>query len=174
MEARVIVRRTLLLAVAALSVLTVSRSVSSDDTHATPNVPAPQKGDVIAPFSADAVDGSKKSFTFPAKGPSRVFLFFLPSCGTCHRMIPEWNRAYERRPKGLEVVGVMMEPEPPGFFQSYPISFPVVRAPGGREWAKVMKINRVPVTMRVGPGGKIEDAKVGIVDPIALGDIFRP
>jgi len=140
---------------------------------ATAPVQAPSQGDLIPEFdAAAAIGGETRRIAFP-KGSSTVLLFFLSGCPTCHRMIPEWNRAYERRPPGLRVVGVLMDQEPPGFFATMPIAFPVVRSPG-REWLNAHTIRRAPLTLRVGPGGKVEDAELGIVDPIRLGAIFRP
>ncbi len=140
----------------------------------TPTPPqAPSVGDSIPEFEARvAIDGQARRIAFP-KGSSTVLLFFLSGCPTCHKMLPEWNRAYERRPAALQVVGVLMDQEPPGFFASTPIAFPVVRAPG-REWLQSLKVNRAPLTVRVAPGGKIEDVQLGLVDPIRLGELFRP
>src|SRR6185503_2022647 len=87
------------------------------------------KGDVVPAFKATGIDGKAWDFSFP-KGKSTVLLFFLSSCPTCHRMLPAWNRAFERRPPGLNVVGVLLDQEPPGFFQTTPVAFPVVRNPG--------------------------------------------
>ena len=100
---------------------------------------------------------------FP-KGSKTVLLFFLSGCPSCHKMIPEWNSAYERRPKDLKVVGVIMDQEPPGFFGTMPIAFPVVRAPG-REFLRSLNVNRAPVTLRVGEGGRIEDVALGVDRP---------
>src|SRR6185503_11366261 len=111
-------------------------------------------------------------FSFP-KGKSTVLLFFLSSCPTCHRMLPAWNRAFERRPPGLNVVGVLLDQEPPGFFQTTPVAFPVVRNPG-KAALEPYKIAKVPTTLRVGPGGKVEDIEISIVDAMRLGEIFRP
>jgi hypothetical protein len=113
-----------------------------------------------------------KQVSFP-KGSSTVILFFLSGCPTCHRMIPEWNRAFERRPSGLRILGILMDQEPPGFFAAMPISFPVLRSPG-KEFLSSLKVTRVPLTLRVGAGGKVEDLAVGLVDPIRLGELFRP
>ena len=133
---------------------------------------APSVGDLIPEFETTAaVDGHALKVGFP-KGSSSVLLFFLSGCPTCHKMIPEWNRAYERRPAGLQVVGVLMDQEPPGFFATTPIAFPVVRAPG-RQWLQSLKVNRAPLTVRIAPGGKVEDLQLGIVDPIRLGELFR-
>jgi len=132
---------------------------------------APAIGDVIPPFDVKTVEGGAEHIGFP-KGSSTVLLFFLSSCPHCHQMIPLWNRAYERRPKGLTVIGVIMDQEPPGFFQAMPVAFPVVRSPG-REFLNSLKVRRVPLTVRVGPGGKVEDVTQGHADPIRLGELFR-
>jgi hypothetical protein len=130
------------------------------------------RGDVVQPFDAEGLDGTVQHVDFP-KGTTTLLLFFLSSCPTCHRMIPEWNRAYERRPPSLHVVGVMMDHEPPGFFVAKPIAFPVVRAPG-KGLREAFKIERVPLVVRVGPGGKVQDVAMGWVDPIRVGELFRP
>ena len=133
---------------------------------------APEKGDVVPAFETLAVDGKPSKLEFP-KGSKTVLLFFLSSCPVCHKMIPEWNSAYERRPKNLKVVGVIMDQEPPGFFGTISIVFPVVRSPGN-QFLRSLNVNRAPVTLRVGEGGRIEDVALGIVDPIRLGELFKP
>lgn len=132
----------------------------------------PTVGQVLPPFTAQAIDGSVREVRYP-KGSTTVLLFFLSSCPTCHRMLPEWNRAWERRPKGLEVVAVMLDREPPGWFAVNPVAFPVVRSPG-RAFLDTYKVHRVPVTVRVGPGGQVQDVGQGVLDPIRLGELFRP
>jgi hypothetical protein len=133
---------------------------------------SPSKGDVIPAFETLGVDGKPAKVDFP-KGTKTVLLFFLSGCPTCHKMIPEWNRAFERRAKDLKVVGVIMDQEPPGFWGTMPISFPVIRSPG-RAFLSGLNVNRAPLTLRVGAGGKVDDLALGIVDPIRLGELFAP
>jgi thiol-disulfide isomerase/thioredoxin len=133
---------------------------------------SPSKGDVIPTFETLGVDGKPVKVDFP-KGSKTVLLFFLSGCPTCHKMIPEWNRAFERRAKTLKVVGVIMDQEPPGFWGTMPISFPVIRSPG-REFLSGLHVNRAPLTLRVGDGGKVDDVALGLVDPIRLGELFAP
>jgi hypothetical protein len=130
------------------------------------------RGETVSEFEAEGVDGVVKHVGYP-KGSATVLLFFLSGCPTCHKMIPEWNRAYERRPPKLTVIGVLMDREPPGFFEATKIAFPVVRSPG-RDFLETWKIHRAPTTLRIGAGGTVQDVEVGIVDPIRLGEIFRP
>jgi peroxiredoxin len=133
---------------------------------------SPAKGDVVPAFDTVSIDGKARSVGFP-RGSKTMLLFFLSGCPVCHKMIPEWNSAYQRRPKGLNVVGVIMDQEPPGFFSTLSIQFPVVRAPG-RQFLRSLHVTHAPLTLRVVGGGRIEDLALGRVDPIRLGELFRP
>ena len=135
-------------------------------------VPAPAAGDVIPSFDAETIGEGTKTVSFP-KGSKTVLLFFLSGCPICHRMIPEWNRAYKDKPAGVEVYGILMDKEPPGFFVVTPIEFPVLRSPG-REFQVEIKVQRVPTMMRVGSGGRVEDVAMGEVDRMRLSQIFKP
>ena len=159
--------RTTLLSIAA-ALLAAAQAAA----QAAAPAQAPSKGDVVPAFETLAVDGKAWKLDFP-RGSKTVLLFFLSSCPSCHKMIPEWNRAYERRPKDLQVVGVLMDQEPPGFWSTVAIAFPVLRAPG-REFLRSLNVNRAPLTLRVGEGGRIEDLTLGVVDPIRLGELFAP
>ncbi len=154
------------------SALTLAAASQVPAQTAPPPPAAPEKGDVVPAFETLAVDGKPSKLDFP-RGSQTVLLFFLSSCPVCHKMIPEWNSAYERRPKNLKVVGVIMDQEPPGFFGTISIEFPVVRSPGN-QFLRSLNVNRAPVTLRVGEGGRIEDVALGIVDPIRLGELFKP
>ena len=154
---------------AAVMTLTWAASGTTDVPSPSPSPPQLAPGDVIPPFDAEGVDGVMHHVSFGK--PPTILLFFLSSCPHCQKQIPDWNRAFERRPPGVSVLGVMLDHEPPGFFLALPVSFPVVRVP--REFSSRLKIARVPLTVRVGPGGKIEDVGSGPTDPIRLGELFR-
>jgi len=172
-------RRTLIAAGAAL--LAAATVVAQPAAAARPPE-TPSRGDVVPVFETMTVDGSAQKVDFP-KGSKTVLLFFLSGCPHCHKMIPEWNQAFERRPKGLRVLGVIMDQEPPGFWQQMPVAFPVLRAPG-RDFLRSLNVNRVPLTLRVAEGGRIEDFGLGevcsggaaanCIDAIHLGQLFAP
>jgi len=172
----------LLLAIAVAAILTGSAAAQ---TAAPPAVPplasfppgpprSPSKGDVIPVFETTSIDGQVHKVDFP-KGSQTVLLFFLSGCPHCHRMIPEWNRAYQRKPKGLKVLGVIMDPDqvPPSFWETMSITFPVLKSPG-REFLNNLNVRQAPLAVRVAEGGRIEDLVVGETDAIRLGEIFRP
>jgi thiol-disulfide isomerase/thioredoxin len=166
---RAIRRRGLIL------LLGLALAVPSTVFAQAPPSPAPpdtlKVGDTVRPFDAEGLDGVFKHVDY--KGSTTILLFFLSGCPHCHKMIPEWNRAFERRPKGLNVLGVLLDKEPPGFFMATPTSFPVLRAPAG-DFARQYKIRQVPLTARVAAGGVVADIIQGEADPIRLGELFRP
>lgn len=126
-------------------------------------------GETVPPFEATDLSGNVKEVKY---AKPTVLLFFLSSCPHCHKMLPEWSKAFDRRPATLEVVGVLMDREPPGFFAAMPVTFPVVRAPT-REFGRIFKVSKVPLTLRVAKGGKVEDIAQGEIDPIRIGEMFR-
>jgi hypothetical protein len=66
-----------------------------------------------------------------------------------------------------------MDQEPPGFWSTISIVFPVVRSPG-RQFLGSLNVNRAPLTLRVGEGGTVEDLALGVTDPIRIGELFKP
>lgn len=152
--------------------LALAALVARAEAQAAAPPVSPSKGDVIPAFETLGVDGKPAKVDFP-KGSKTVLLFFLSGCPTCHKMIPEWNRAFSRRAPQLRVIGVLMDQEPPGFWGTMTIAFPVVRSPG-RSFLSGLNVNRAPLTVRVGEGGRIDDLVLGLVDPIRLGELFAP
>jgi hypothetical protein len=144
-------------------------AAASETPEASPAPVLLKAGEIIPPFEATGINGEIREVKYKS---ATVLMFFLSSCPVCHKMIPEWNQAFERKPAGLEVVGVLMDREPPGFFAVTPVTFPVVRSPS-REFGRIFKVARVPITLRVAPGGKVEDIALGVLDPIRLGEFFR-
>lgn len=138
---------------------------------ASPSPALPKPGDTVPALTLVDLSGAPTRVDF--KGGDTVLVFFTSGCPHCHKMLPEWNGAFERKPAGLKMVGIIMDREPPGFFTAMPVRFPVLRSPG-LAFAREMKIARVPLTVRVGPGGKVLDVGAGVLDPIRLGQLFRP
>jgi hypothetical protein len=156
----------------ALAVVLVAAAHAAAQAPVARPPDSPSKGDLVPAFETLGVDGKAARVDFP-KGSKTVLLFFLSGCPSCHKMIPEWNRAFERQPKGVRIIGVIMDQEPPGFWGTLPIRFPVLRAPG-QPFLRSLNVNRAPLTLRVGEGGRVEDLVMGVTDPIRLGELFAP
>ena len=92
--------------------------------------PALKAGDKVPIVIAPAASDGKVVTVDYSKSKATLLLLFLPDCPHCQKMLPEWSRAFARKPAGLNVVGLMLGDEPPGFFNVFPIPFPVVRYPG--------------------------------------------
>lgn len=154
--------------------IVLALSVCSPLSAASPSPsPAPlSPGDMVEPFEAARLDGSLQRIDYP-KGKNTLILFFLSSCPVCHRMIPRWNEFYGRRPADLQVIGVLLDREPPGFFDAMPVAFPIVRSPGP-SLHQMFKLKHVPYMVRVAAGGRVDAVSEGITDQIRLGELFRP
>ena len=133
--------------------------------------PTMKAGDKAAVIESKALDGSPRRIDYP-KGKITVLLFFMSSCHVCHGMIPEWNRAYERRTSDVDIVGIMVDEAPAEYLTKLDIHFPIVRAPLGVR--DQFKIFQVPQTMRVSAGGIVEDIATGHIDAMRLGELVRP
>jgi hypothetical protein len=96
---------------AALSASLALPAIGGDALQSAAQPSGPQVGETVAPFEAEAVGGTMQHVAFP-RGSATVLLFFLSGCPSCHQMIPEWSRAYDRKPPGLTVWGVIMDKEP--------------------------------------------------------------
>jgi hypothetical protein len=130
----------------------------------------PTPGQTIPTFGALDTDGNPVEVSFP-DGSTTVLLFFASGCSTCHDTIPEWNHAYDRKPARTRVLGIILDQEPPGFWQVMKVRFPVVRAPDS---IRKLHLGQVPATLRVGAGGRIHDAVSGIVGRARLAELFMP
>jgi len=159
-------------ALALLAVLAAAAGVRAALAPAATPPPILASGDQVPAIDTLGLDGSRKRISF--ESGTTVLLFFMSSCPTCHKMIPRWNRAYLRRAEGLEVIGILVDREPPGFFVATPISFPVVRSPGRAILRTHYKVFQVPLTLRVAAGGRVEEVGAGLLDGIRLGEILRP
>jgi thiol-disulfide isomerase/thioredoxin len=152
--------------------LGLGASALAQEVSPVPSPSGPAKGDLIPAFDAPGLAGSNVHVDFP-KGSKTVLIFFLSSCPHCQRMIPKWNSLFERKPADLKVLGVVMDDPPPGFFEALHVAFPVIHSPG-RAYLHDIKVITVPVTVRVGEGGKVLDSIVGETDALRVGELFAP
>jgi hypothetical protein len=51
--------------------------------------------------------------------------------------------------------------------------FPVVR-PADDTLLRDYKVFKVPITLRVGPGGAVEDIQLGFADALRVNQLFQP
>jgi thiol-disulfide isomerase/thioredoxin len=144
-------------------------AASPTPTPIPPLVP----GEVVAPFQARGLNDVLYTVDFPKTGPTTVLLIFLSTCPHCHKMIPVWNKALEKKPKDLKVLGMMLDEGAPGFFTAFKINFPVLRPALPTEFANLLRIKNVPMTVRIKPGGAIESIAVGDPDTAKVPDLFR-
>ncbi len=147
---------------------------SSAPSRPAPGQEGPTPGSSLPTIEVVGLNGVDYTVDFPASGPTTVLLFFVTSCPVCKRMVPEWNKAFEAKAEGLKVLGVSMDKPAPGFFDVVRFSFPVVVTRQPRQLARDVNLQHVPLAVRVGPGGKVEDVAAGEVPAERVQKLFAP
>lgn len=158
----------------ALALLCATLSLWAQQSAPSPGPPRLAAGDPVPAFEAEGLNGMTYKVEFPKDGPTTVLLVFLASCPTCKSMLPRWSEAFEKKPEDLKVQAIMLDQAPPGFFAFHKVSFPVLRAIDRREVSRQLRVNRVPMTVRIKPGGVVEDVSEGSVEAERLAQLFRP
>jgi hypothetical protein len=64
-----------------------------------------------------------------------------------------------------------MDQEAPGFWAGTQVVFPVVRSPGA-EFLREIGVRQVPLALRIGPGGVVEDVILGVADQARVSALF--
>ena len=150
---------------------TVLSAQAQEPTPSPP--PALTVGDTLPSFETQGLNGVNYTIEFPKDGPTTVLLVFLASCQHCRAMLPVWSVAFDKKPESLKVQAIMLDAAPPGFFAFHKVSFPVLRALDRRDVSRILKANRVPMTVRIKPGGVVEDVGQGPLDEERLSQLFR-
>lgn len=124
----------------------------------------------VAPISADALN----SVLFDNSG-RRVVVFMAAWCAPCVEELPTLNRLYAVfAPRGLEVVGVALDPGGPEAMQPIidrlQIRFPVYWA--GDTAALTYRISRIPLMLLIQDGEEVKRI-VGGRSPEAIESAFR-
>ena len=162
---------------AALLLAASSLAAQSPAPAAAPPSPVPALavGDVVTSFQAHSYASETPLYTidFPKDGPTTVLLIFLSTCPHCHKMIPVWNKALEKKPQNLKVLGIMLDEGSPGFFANFKILFPVLRPAMPTELGKQLKLRTVPMTIRIKPGGVVEGVAVSDADADKVPGLMR-
>lgn len=164
------VRGLVVAAVMSFAALAAAETPATQTATAT-RPPMLSPGDRVPEFDTTDLTGAAKQVHYP-KGRVTVLLFFMSSCHVCHGMIPEWNRAYERRASNVDILGVMVDEAPAAFLATLNIVFPIVHARA--DLRDRFKVYQVPQTMRVLDGGRVEDLSLGHIDAMRLGELVRP
>ena len=124
-----------------------------------------QPGEIAEDFEGEYVAGGVESISYPEDGGMTLLFVLSPSCGTCAKTIPVWNQLAAQIEPPARVFGFVM-----GSYQGEkrlleekPLDVPLLRFPSPNV-VQQYKITRVPQTILVGPGGKVETAILGELD----------
>ena len=132
-----------------------------------------EAGDEVPPFVAENLKGGTEAIDYPADG-QKTFLFVLsPNCGSCLKMVPKWNRIVREIGDRARIFGLVV-----GSYQSEQklleqkeLEFPALRFPN-EELLRRYKLNKVPQTILVAPGGRVEKNVQGELTDAQVEDLL--
>lgn len=129
------------------------------------------KGDTVPAFTTVDVGGRPLQVSFP-ENRRTIILVFLASCSVCERQVPLWTEAFATRPPHTDVVAILVDQEPPGYWTDHPLPFTIVRTPSREFLHEQYHLHSAPSMLRVGPNGRVEDIQVGLASNARIHEIF--
>lgn len=152
---------------------------SADSSTVAPNFdpmkyfPHLEPGADAPAFEGEYISGGKESFNYPEDGGKTLLFVFSSSCGTCARTIPTWNQLAARIEHPARVFGFVI-----GSYQDERrllakenLDFPLLRFPN-RDVVERYRISKVPQTLLIAPGGKVETVILGELTGTHVSDLL--
>lgn len=130
----------------------------------------------IAPvFEADRIEGGRVRVEFPEDG-GKTFLFVLSlTCGTCEKNVPYWNRLARESAGKVRTFGLVVDrleyQREQALLKEKAFHFPALRF-NDKDLVLRYKVTKVPHTILVGPGGRVEKTIVGALTQEQFEDLL--
>jgi peroxiredoxin len=153
---------------------------SAEESSVAPNFdpmtyfPHLEPGEIAPAFEGEYVGGGKESIGYPEGGGKTLLFVLSPSCGTCAKTIPKWSQLAAQLEPPARVFGLVI-----GSYQGEQrlmkdksITFPLLRFPN-RSVVEQYKISKVPQTILVAPGGRVEAAILGELNGSQVKDLLH-
>jgi cytochrome oxidase Cu insertion factor (SCO1/SenC/PrrC family) len=142
-----------------------SRNAASE--HLEPGATAPS-------FEAVAYSGERKRIDYPASGPKTLVFIISLTCDTCTRTVPHWNRLAREAVERARTLGVVIGnyDNEMDLLRSKNLAFEAVRF-SHPNTQFLYKVTRVPQTLLIEPGGKVEKVVLGELGAQDISDFLR-
>jgi hypothetical protein len=123
-------------------------------------------GEAVPAFDVEDPDGRIERIDYSESGKTLLFVLSA-SCGTCSENLPYWNRIVGEFPNDVRILGLLV-----GGGESYSYQreqsliegddarFPILRFRNAED-LKRYKVTKVPQTILIGSGGRVEACIMG-------------
>ncbi len=132
-------------------------------------------GDELPVVPVVSLSGERLEIRAPG-GTRQVLLFiFSPTCSACHEILPIWKELVdEAKALSVEVVAIStLDPvRTAEYVRRNQISWSVFCL-AGREASKILRLERVPMTLLIGASGRIAQVVDGQLTSDQKDEIFR-
>ncbi len=137
--------------------------------------PRLQTNEIAPVFEADRMEGGRVRVEFPESG-GKTFLFVLSlTCGTCQKNLPYWSRLARESGVKVRTFGLVVDKleyqKEQALLKEKALDFPALRFTD-KALMLSYKVTKVPHTILVGPGGRVEKTIVGALTQEQFEDLL--
>jgi hypothetical protein len=130
----------------------------------------------IAPvFEADEIGGGRVRVDYPTGGGKTLLFVLSLTCGTCAKNVPYWNRLARETAGQVRIYGLVVDrfeyQRELALLKEKALEFPALRF-NDKDLMLRYKVTKVPHTILVGPGGRVEKSFVGALDDDQFADLL--
>jgi len=134
----------------------------------------PERGDPAPDVTYNTLDGQTLTTAGLAGKPTLV-TFWATTCVSCIQEMPHLMALYqELHPRGLQMIGVAMEYDPPkqveALVKARQVNYPIALDTDGSVARAFGNVRLTPTTFLINPEGRISSQRIGEVDMDQLRD----
>jgi hypothetical protein len=153
----------------------VHRSATQEGAAEDPALvylPHLKPGEQVTEFVAENLEGGTRPIGYPADGKKTILAIVSVTCDMCAENVPMWNRMARELGDRANMYAIVLGDyqQKKGLLREEKLEFPAVRFPN-RETAEEYKAFKVPQTIVVGPGGRVEDNLIGVLTEAQIGEL---
>jgi len=126
-------------------------------------------GDVLQPLELPTLSGESMRLAYNDPVRDTILLVFSPDCPACAENLESWSRlqaAHDPDRESLVYVSSAGAEATQAFASDHGLPGPVLVS--GAQSLNGYKVNEIPATIRVGPGGVVKRVWVGVLSEEAL------
>jgi len=135
----------------------------------------PEVGQSLQPLRWQPLEGEEATLEFASAERESLLLIFTTDCPACSENQEAWRTVHEQLGDRVDVVGISLSEleTTRGYRDARALPFPVGVPVQPEEFANSLAITGVPMTIRVGPDGRVRGSWSGTLSEQQVSELSR-
>ena len=135
----------------------------------------PSVGESVAAIHLQSLDGEETVHDPTASGRDSLLFVFTTDCPACRQTQDDWRTLHQELDGGVDVLGISLSAmdSTRGYRDQLDLSFPVGIPTEPERLTQNLSISGVPLTLRVGPDGRVRGSWSGTLSADQLTEVAR-